>query len=94
MSRFIILGIKLIPGALLIYQALRCFFVQRSERVRKAFLLVSCSLLSGMIIQIADWTNILWTLSIFFGSSACGVPGKPLKENNGWPDVCQHCAGL
>ncbi len=25
MSRFIILGIKLIPGALLIYQALRCF---------------------------------------------------------------------
>lgn len=74
------MGIKLIPGALLIYQALRCFFVQRSERVRKAFLLVSCSLLSGMIIQIADWTNILWTLSIFLAAVLVGCRGSRLKK--------------
>lgn len=80
MSRWINLFIKLIPGAILLYQALGCFFIRRSEIVREAFLLASCSLLSGMIIQISDWTNILWTLCIFMAAVLVGCKGSLLKR--------------
>ncbi|MDC7291786.1 GHKL domain-containing protein [Blautia schinkii] len=80
MNWWIILFIKLIPGAILIYQALGCFFVRRNEIVTKIFLLVSCSLLSGMVIQISDWINILWTLGIFMAAVLMGCQGSLLKR--------------
>ena len=77
---FIFLCIRIIPGAVLIYQALGYFFTRRNEIVTKVFLLVSCSLLSGMVIQIADWINILWTLGIFMAAVFLGCQGSSLKR--------------
>lgn len=80
MSRFIILCIKMIPGAIFIYLALGRFFVQRSAWAAKVFLFISCGLLSSMVIFISDWTNILPTLAVFLAAVYLGCEGEKLKR--------------
>ena len=80
MNRFLFLCVGLLPGGILIYLSLGCFFIQRKEHVRKVLLLISCCLLSGMIIHIADWTNILSTLGIFLAAVLIGCEGSGLKR--------------